>query len=100
MHNKAQKFKCETVVDKYSKGAAYIPFKADIYFQENRRDWTVSLRYLDNNDKNPIIIKFKRYIPPYIYPCQILSKHVTQVSLNTQFIVDKKSKSYGIYHQY
>ena len=37
MHNKAQKFKCETVVYRYSKVATYIPFKCAIVFQENRR---------------------------------------------------------------
>ena len=30
MSNKAQKFKRETVVDKYSKGSAYITFKSAI----------------------------------------------------------------------
>ena len=37
MRNKTQKPKRETVVDKYSKGARYIPFKAAIHFQENSR---------------------------------------------------------------
>ena len=33
MRNKYQKFKRKTVVDKYSKGATYIPFKAAIDLQ-------------------------------------------------------------------
>ena len=33
MRNKAQKFNCETVIDEYSKGETYIPFKAAINFQ-------------------------------------------------------------------
>ena len=44
MQNKAQKFKRKIVVDKYSKGTAYINFKAGIDFQEKSRYWTVSLR--------------------------------------------------------
>ena len=79
MRNKAQKFKCETVVGKYSKEATYITFKAAIGFQGNSIYWTVSLRYLDNNNENGIIFKFNRYIYLYIYPCQIFSKHGTQV---------------------
>ena len=50
MRNKDQKLKCETVADNYSKGETYIPFKAAINLQENIRDRTVSLRYLDNNN--------------------------------------------------
>ena len=34
MRNKDQKFKCETVVDKYLKGATYIPFKTAIGFSK------------------------------------------------------------------
>ena len=61
MRNKAQKFKHETVVDKYSKGSTYIPFKAAIEFQYKIKYWTVSLIYLDHNNENGI--KFNRYIP-------------------------------------
>ena len=92
MSNKAQKPKRENVVDKYSKGATYIPFKSEIDYQENSRYWTFSLRYLDHNNEDGIIIKFNRYIPLYIYPCQILSKHGTQVALIPQCsgVYDKK----------
>ena len=63
MRNKDQKIKRETFVGEYSKGATYITSKAAIDFEENIRYWTVSLRYLDNNNKNGFIVKFNRYIP-------------------------------------
>ena len=62
MCNKSQKSKRKTVVDTYSKGAIYIIFKAAIDFQENSRYRTISLRYLDNNNENDIIVKFNGYI--------------------------------------
>ena len=85
MHNKDQKFKRKTAVDKYSKVATYIPFKSAIDFQGNIIYLTVSLIYLDHNNENGIIVKFKIYITLYIYPCQIFSKHVTHVALTPQF---------------
>ena len=92
MSNKAQKPKRENVVDKYSKGATYIPFKSEIDYQENSRYWTFSLRYLDHNNEDGIIIKFNRYIPLYIYPCQIFSKHGAQVAITPQFSGEPKNK--------
>ena len=84
MRNKYQKIKRENVVDKYSKGATCILLKYDINFQGNSIDWNVSLRYLDHNDENGIIVKFNIYIPLYIYPYQLFSKHDTQLSLTPQ----------------
>ena len=92
MCNKAQRFKCKNVVDKYSKGETYIPFKVAIGFQEKSRDRTISLRYLDHNNETGIIDKFNRYSPLYIYPCQIFSKYGTQVALNLQFSGGSKNK--------
>ena len=71
MRKKAQTLKPETVVYKYSKRATYILFKAAIDFQENSRDRTVSLIYLDHNSENGIMVKLNIYISLYIYPCQI-----------------------------
>ena len=67
MHNKYQKYKHKTFIDKYSKGAIYIPLKAAIDFQENGRDRTVSLRCLYHNNEDGIIINFNGNIPLYIY---------------------------------
>ena len=85
-------FKRKTVVDNYSKGETYLLFKTAIGFQENWRYRTVSLRYLDHNNENGIIVKFNIYITLYIYPCQILSKHGTQVALNPRFSGGSENK--------
>ena len=95
MCNKYQKFKRKTIVDHYSKVDTYIPFKAAIDFKGNSRDRTVSLIYLDHNNENFIIVKFYRYIPPYIYPCQIFSKNGTKVALNPIYYGVYKNKIMG-----
>ena len=92
MRNKFQKFTCRTVVDMYSKVATYITFKNAIYYQENSTYSTFNLRYLDHNNENGIIVKFNRYIPLYIYPCQIFSKHGTQVALTPRFSGGSENK--------
>ena len=66
-------------------GGTYVPFKTAISFQEDSRDKTVSVTQLDENNENGITLKYKRFIPLHIYPCQKLTSHGAQVGVIPQF---------------
>jgi hypothetical protein len=92
MRAKAKIFKQTTIVEKYLKGSTYIPFKAAIAFQENIRSRILSVTILDHNNKNGIVINYKRYIPLFIYPCQNLTKHGVQVVVIPRFRGSSENK--------
>jgi hypothetical protein len=84
MRSSAHQFASQTDFKKYYKGATYVPIRAAVTFQEDNRDRTIAITYNNSNgneDEN-IKVKFIRYWPKVIYPCQALSDHGIQVSEN------------------
>ena len=72
-------------MNKYYNGSTYVPFKTAISFQEDTRDKTVSVIQLDENNRNGVTVKYRRYIPLHIYPCQKLTTFGAQVAVIPQY---------------
>ena len=93
IRDKATQFKNETDIKPYTYGATFVPYKVAIALQECTRDRIISLRVLDHNNQNGIIVKFQRYIPLFIYPCQVYSNHGVQMLLIPRFSRGPQNKA-------
>ena len=95
MRNSSQKFSRETQYQKYYKGATFIPVEIAISIQEDIGDRTIAIIYNHSSDSNApgVEVKFPRYWPLHLYPCQIMSSYGIQIVNVPSFRGDTRNKS-------
>ena len=88
MRNCSYHFSNERNYEPLYRGATYVPLHAAVMFQNdnnNHRNIKITHTSSDGNPNHNITIKFNRYWPTLIYPCQKYSKHGVQVNVVPSF---------------
>ena len=80
MRNSANENANEDNYKKLTKGATYVPLKDAISYQEDSKDRIISINGNQTaNENEGDQIRFSRYWPKSLYPCQNLSSHGCQM---------------------